>query len=677
MSISSHDYSLMLLDKCPALIWRSGLDAKCDYFNETWLTFTGRRLKEELRDGWTNGVHPEDLDCCITTYLRAFEKRQGFEMEYRLRRHDGEYRWIVNVGHPLNDLDGEFVGYIGSCYCITARKEAEEALRISEQAIRELYDITSVPNRSFDDRIRSLLNLGCRRFALPHGMLTRQVDDSLELSVLQSPDTGFVEGTLLPQCQTFCAETLKSDIPLSFEHAGQSEWRHHPAYFALGLEAYLATKVVVGQTVYGTLCFASSSPYSKEFTDADKDFLQIMARWIGGELERQKAENNLRATEKLYRQILDSTLDMVFVKDQHCRFLWGNKAFRTYHNLSNEELRGILDSPINEPGFSKQSHEDDSNVLTTGKVLDIPEEPVTRHDEQVHLFHTIKTPLFGENGEVEKLVGVARDITERKQTEKRLRESEAKRTEALSQSDELKSALLSSVSHELRTPLTAMKASISSIMNDVPAGGMNALQQEFLKGVDKEINYMSRLVDNLLDMSQIEAGTLKPQREWHPLEDLVEGALRRIDLTSETQRVNVRIPENIPPIFVDAVGIQQVLINVLDNAIKYSAPESLISIYGHLEVQQVEVSVSNKGESIQAQDLERIFERFYRQQLPRQQPIRGTGLGLSICRGIIEAHGGRIWAESFDGEVRIIFTVPITESMTSFSLEGLGKAKGK
>ena len=263
---------------------------------------------------------------------------------------------------------------------------------------------------------------------------------------------------------------------------------------------------------------------------------------------------------------------------------------------------------------------------------------------------------------------VCEDITERKHTEVRLRESEMKRIEALRQSDELKSALLASVSHELRTPLTAMKSSVSSILENGPRD-MNEVQQEFLKGVDQEINYMSDLIDNLLSMSQIEAGGLIPHREWHLLEDLVEGALRRTARTLETGNIEIRIPEDVPPVFVDAVKMQQVLINLLHNAVKYSSTDPLIQIHVRVGDQQIEVEVSNTGETIQGQDLERIFDRFYRRRLPHERTIRGTGLGLAICKGIIEAHGGRIWAESIGRVVTITFTVPMAKSMPSFSLE--------
>jgi two-component system sensor histidine kinase KdpD len=195
------------------------------------------------------------------------------------------------------------------------------------------------------------------------------------------------------------------------------------------------------------------------------------------------------------------------------------------------------------------------------------------------------------------------------------------------------------------------------------------------QAIDREIDYMSQLVNNLLDMSQIEAGTLIPHKEWHLLEDLVEGSLRRAEQTLDTRDIDIHIPENVPPVFVDPVQIQQVFINLLDNAVKYSLPASPIRLNVRVEAQNIAVEVSNEGATIQPRDLERIFDRFYRRPPPRQQPIHGTGLGLAICKGIVEAHGGRIWAESIEKKVTITLTIPTTEHMASFSLEGRHKSQ--
>lgn len=129
-----------IVQKFPALIWHSGIDARCDYFNQTWLAFTGRTMEQELGDGWTQGVHPDDLPGCIDGYRAAFDARQPFVLEYRLRRHDGVYRWIVDHGCPHYALDGSFCGYIGSCYDISQHKDEEESLRQHNARLKQLVD---------------------------------------------------------------------------------------------------------------------------------------------------------------------------------------------------------------------------------------------------------------------------------------------------------------------------------------------------------------------------------------------------------------------------------------------------------------------------------------------------------------------------------------------------------
>jgi PAS domain S-box-containing protein len=121
-------------DQAPVMIWISGVDKLCTYFNKPWLDFTGRTLEQERGKGWTDGVHPDDLQRCLKTYDEAFDARQPFAMEFRLRRNDGEYRWISDTGRPRHDIRGNFAGYIGSCVDITERKRADEKFRLAVEA---------------------------------------------------------------------------------------------------------------------------------------------------------------------------------------------------------------------------------------------------------------------------------------------------------------------------------------------------------------------------------------------------------------------------------------------------------------------------------------------------------------------------------------------------------------
>ena len=124
-----------MADSVPVLIWTTGLDGRCTFVNRRWLDFTGRTVQEELGDGWADNIHPDDIDRCLADYRAAFERREPFEMEYRLRRGDGAWRWILVRGVPDHDAGGGFAGFIGSGFDLTERREADDALERSREQL--------------------------------------------------------------------------------------------------------------------------------------------------------------------------------------------------------------------------------------------------------------------------------------------------------------------------------------------------------------------------------------------------------------------------------------------------------------------------------------------------------------------------------------------------------------
>ena len=136
--VNSKELYLKIFEDFPALIWRARLDKKCDYFNKTWLEFTGRTMEQEFGDGWAENVHPDDLDDCFQIYVTSFDKREAFVMEYRLKNKFNEYRWIKDFGRPFYDLDDSFLGYIGSCYDITNEKIYQLNILDNNQKLEEL-----------------------------------------------------------------------------------------------------------------------------------------------------------------------------------------------------------------------------------------------------------------------------------------------------------------------------------------------------------------------------------------------------------------------------------------------------------------------------------------------------------------------------------------------------------
>lgn len=152
----------LIVDSSPNMIWRAGLDGACNYFNQTWLAFTGRRMEQETGTGWAEGVHPDDLDPCITYYMDHFRRQVPFEMNYRLKRHDGRYRWINDRGVPVFSADGVFCGFIGSCMDITEKVEGQAVRRMAE-----LDAVCGILNRPYSYQLLDgLLHSGTYRLSL-------------------------------------------------------------------------------------------------------------------------------------------------------------------------------------------------------------------------------------------------------------------------------------------------------------------------------------------------------------------------------------------------------------------------------------------------------------------------------------------------------------------------------
>jgi two-component system sensor histidine kinase KdpD len=237
---------------------------------------------------------------------------------------------------------------------------------------------------------------------------------------------------------------------------------------------------------------------------------------------------------------------------------------------------------------------------------------------------------------------------------------QAEQAQLLQATERLERSLLNSISHDLRTPLSSITGALSSLRDEGNFLGMGS-RRELIDLACEEAGRMDRFISNILDITRLEAGVLKIKREPYDVQDLLGSCLGSLEPRLKERKIKIDIPANLPLISMDSVLMAQVLINLLDNAMKYSPPDGTVEVSARIRENWLEIEVADRGPGIPEEYLTQVFNKFFR--LSHNEEVSGTGLGLAISKGIIEAHGGKIWAENRPGGgSRIIFTLPLTIS---------------
>lgn len=247
------------------------------------------------------------------------------------------------------------------------------------------------------------------------------------------------------------------------------------------------------------------------------------------------------------------------------------------------------------------------------------------------------------------------------------RSSQAK---ALKQSEQLKSALLDAVTHDLRTPLTSIKASATTLLNDQRAARTGAVaeqlsnesRQEMLEVIDEEADRLDHFIGELMDLARLEAGNMQLQQHWGSLAEIVIAATKRAAPRTRDHRMELWLDDELPHIRVDERALAEVIYTLVDNAAKYSPPKSRIRVSTAAANGSVKLVVEDEGPGIPPELREQVFDKFFRATPnDKQRTPLGTGMGLAIARGIVEAHGGKIWIEGTDNShgTRVVISLPI------------------
>jgi PAS domain S-box-containing protein len=344
-----------------------------------------------------------------------------------------------------------------------------------------------------------------------------------------------------------------------------------------------------------------------------------------------QAREALALERSRYRAIVESMADAVVTTDASGRITAFNPATEALTGWPADE---VLGQPYGE--IVRLAGGSESGGRASGRLLAISDRStigivkgwLTRRDGRQTAVAVARSPIHGQDGATKGTVHVLRDVSA---------------DEELSR---LKDEFLSAVSHELRTPLGAIKGYATTILLEPADYGLGAATERCLRIIVEASDELEELVGNLLDMSKIGADAFAIEPATLRLRPLVSRAVDRLRARASQHRVTLLVPPRLPSVWADPHRVEQVLYNLLDNAIKYTPDGGAIEIVAAASDAEVTVSVTDDGLGIPPEELDRLFDRFQRGASARMRQIKGTGLGLAICRGIVEAHGGRIWAES-------------------------------
>jgi len=390
-------------------------------------------------------------------------------------------------------------------------------------------------------------------------------------------------------------------------------------------------------------------------------------------LQRKVEEKTgtLREREKILRALIDNLPQAIYVKDTESRFVVASQYTADLMGREDpDDLIGKTDFDFFPEEYASNYYADEQAIVETGEPqIEREERIVTPSGEERHALAT-KVPIFDEDGEVHRIVGITYDITERKEMEEELREA---RTEALSAA-RAKSQFLANMSHEIRTPMNGVIG-----FADLLAGtDLSAEQQEFVEAIQNSGNTLLSLINNILDFSKLEAGEVDFEEQPVRLQSVVEDALDALSTKASEKGLEMTyfIEKEVPPVIrTDETRLRQVLLNLLSNAVKFT-DQGKVTVRaavadespGAEEAHTLQFRVSDTGVGIPEEKQETLFESFTQADASTTRKYGGTGLGLSICQQIVEAMDGDIWVESEEGEGSV-FTFTMAADVAELSAD--------
>ncbi|HUZ82616.1 MAG TPA: ATP-binding protein [Gaiellaceae bacterium] len=614
-----------LADAMPQIVWTSDTAGAATYYNRRWFEYTGMTEDEIDEHAWTRVTHPDDLPEVVARREQTLADGNVFEVEYRFRAADGSYHWHLGRAVPIHTADGEIDFWIGTATDIDDRKRIEEAQRFLLDAGAEL-------SRSLDWRagLRSVARLAVPRIADWCAVHTVERDGAIATLAVEHADPA--KAVFARELQERYPPSLDNErgagavissgrpqlIPEvaadAFAAVAQDEV-HERLLRELGLRSFLCVPIVARGQSLGAITLVTAES-GRRFREDDLRALEELALRAAAVIESAQLYEEVEQRARAARA-LETIADGVVLLDIDERVLLWNNAAEATTGIAAADIVGRFARDVL-PGYA----ENVAGVHVDGRPQTVPLEIGGRE-----LWLSFSGVRF-EGG----TVYAFRDLTEERALE------------------QMRSDFVATVSHELRTPLAAIYgAAVTLRREDLELG--QEMQHRLLQVVADESDRLAQIVNDVLLASHLDSGQLHLQIETvdpaRMTANVVEAAQTHLP---DGVTLAFEAPRHLPPVAADEQQLRQVLVNLVENAVKYSPDGGPVEVRLSRAERSIRWAISDEGLGIPASERRRVFEKFYRLDPNMSQGIGGTGLGLYICRELVRRLEGRIWVEGREGK---------------------------
>lgn len=590
-------------DHAPVLIWMSGTDKLCYYFNKAWLNFTGRTLEEEYGNGWAESVHPDDFDRCISIYTTAFDKREEFYMEYRLKRHDGEYRWLSDNGTPRFTPDGIFEGFIGACMDIHDSVTSSQVLKENEEKLNIVIDATELGVWEYNYKLED--GSFDAQYAAIFGY-----DDATQLS----PE--IIERHMYPE-----DSCIRDNAHAAVLDSGHLNYE---------------SRIVWND---GSIHWIEVS--GKLFKD-DNGLPERLIGTIRNITKDKKNEQDLIEREEKFRLLSNEMPQFVWTADADGKLNYFNQSLYKYTGLTPDLVSEDKWIEFVHPEDREQNFKAWMDAVNSDTDY-LFENRFRRYDGAYRWQLSRGKALKDNNGNITMWVGTSTDIQDIKELE------------------EQKDYFISMASHELKTPITSIKGYVQ-LLESKYRNTDDAFLKNSLKVVNRQIESLTTLVSDLLDVSKIKTGSLQLRKSEFNVNLLLEEVISEIQQINPKNEISFSADSEVR-VLADEESIRQVIINFLTNAVKYSPDAKKVYVSLKSTSKELTIAVTDAGIGISEDNQAKIFDRFFRVEGKNEKTFPGFGIGLYIAAEIVRKHNGKIGVTSQIGKgSTFYFTLPLQES---------------